>query len=224
MSIRRSVVSVLVTAALVSAASAASAQASTDIATRAVQIRGRFPGSVLLGIAPHAGPMLAGGVRLGRMDITLGLTVTTFSYAQTRNVMGFDPMTGMPTAGGQRTESIGGLLLYAGPTFNYALYESDDRRGRAYIGGTLVIGTAAVTAGTERGSTTTSDDESVLLYGGMAHVGGEYVLSRNFAVGLEAGYGLLFASHTGSGSSQLTTSLGTTGTFVALTGTLLLPI
>jgi len=222
---RRSVAAALLAASLVAASSAASAQASTEIANRAVQIRGRFPGSVLLGIAPHAGPMLAGGVRIGRMDITLGLTVTTFSYAQTRTVTGFDPVTGMPLPTGmQRTESISGLLLYAGPTFNYALYESDDRRGRAYIGGTFVIGTAAVTAGTERGATTTSEDESVLLYGGMAHVGGEYVLSRNFAVGLEAGYGLLFASHTGAGSTPLTTSLGTTGTFVALTGTLLLPI
>ncbi len=203
----------------------ASAQQTTEVATRAVTVRGRFPGSVIFGTAPQAGPLLGVGVRFGRIDLSLGLTVTTFGFSESRPGTTIDPMTGQIIPGGAtRTSSISGLLFYVGPTFNYTVFESDDRRGRAYVGGTIVVGTAGVTQSSERGSTTTSDDESVVLFGGMAHVGGEYLLGRNFSLGLEAGYGLLFASHTGEGTTPTTTALNTTGTFVALTGTLILPL
>lgn len=220
----RSSLALFVGATLISLASTAHAQTATPDegpSERAVMVRARMPGSVLFGLAPQAGPLLVAGVRLGRLDLGLGLTVTTFGVTQTRRrTGGFDPLTGMPLPGTTTTsDTTSGLLVFAGPAVNYAFYQSADRRGRAYVGGMVVFGTLGVSAGNS-----TSDDESAFIFGGMAHLGGEYHLGRMFTLGAEAGYGLLMGSLSGAGSSTSETSVNTTGTYVTLTGTLLLPL
>jgi hypothetical protein len=166
-------------------------------------LRARLPSAFPLGFVPHAGPQLEIGLVLDRLQIHVGLAVTTGSVS--------DEYVD-EEAGDTFEDSVSLYALIASPGMSYVTYRSADRRARMLLQGRVLIGTLSAKADAGR-------RENGITYGLSASALGEYRVHRSFGTGIEAGYGLAFASQTGRTDSV---SASMTGLFVAFTGTLYL--
>lgn len=165
-------------------------------------IRARLPSAFPLGFTPHAGPLLELGLVLGKLQLHVGLAVTTGSLSDEYE-----------DVDGTYTDEVSVLALIAAPGVSFVTFESDDHRARLLLQGRFLVGTLNASGGDGERS------QDALVLGAAGSALGEYRVHSSFGTGIEAGYGLAFASSS-EGSSK--TSASMTGLFVAFTGTIYL--
>ena len=162
----------------------------------------------------RAGERLADGLKIrclaavdfypphGKLQLHVGLAVTTGSLSDEYE-----------DVDGTYTDEVSVLALIAAPGVSFVTFESDDHRARLLLQGRFLVGTLNASGGDGERS------QDALVLGAAGSALGEYRVHSSFGTGIEAGYGLAFASSS-EGSSK--TSASMTGLFVAFTGTIYL--
>lgn len=144
-----------------------------------------------------AGPRLAVGARLDRIELTLGVGLSFgSSFEEITTAVGTPALVGLDY-----------VAFTIAPGIAYVLAQSSDRMSRLHLGANIFIGTDQ--RDYEDGTST-----SATLYGGSLAFGGEHRLASMFGLGAEAGFGILLVS-----GSVTTATADTAGMFAAIFAT-----